>query len=673
MRYDLYKGEIDYAQNKYNPVGIRVENPDGTVEVFSPRKNHFCKDCVTYYKNLHKQGLTQKEFPLVCKFDRRLAQSAITRDMFASDEEFELAFASLDPVTWGSVFLDFKARWYQEEELCCSSQFKVLRAGRRVGKSEAIALLALWSAFTKKNYRILLICPYESQVELLFAKIRNLIGKSAIVSESAKIKQSPPQEITFNNGSMIIGFSAGAKSSARSDKIRGQGANLIIFDEADYLADSDVETVMAVLADQPDTNVVFSSTPTGTRRQFFRNCTDKDGRYKEFHYISAESPTWTATAEYELRSKYSDGGYLREFNAEFGTELEGVFKAGDIDKCLKNYAYSDLHPSDYRDWKIAMGVDWNKITGTHLVVVGVDPASKKSYVLDKQIIKRQEFTQHAGVEAVRLMDIKWNCDWVYVDVGYGSVQIEMLQKMDEYKGTSFKKKLKGIELGGNTEIISPATHLPEKKPTKGLAVNIAVKVVERNLLLMPESEDTSKQIIETEIPYLDIGIAQQMRNFKEEKVSPSGRITYSDDYEHTLTALILALFAIAMNVEDYNKVKHDNTFGCVSPIRMGTPIPTHDVTGKPLPPSMVAMLREQAERDAKEQTEEMMERLNKLRNSNPRSLSGDKIAQANSKGEILVAKNGITVRESIGAITGRRFVGSRTGGRSFRRRHDRSR
>jgi len=657
MRYEDYVPELPYPDREYRPFG-------GT-----PNDEHFCQRCKLYYLKLFNQGKTKSKFPLNCSFDRILDRQYVKPEMFDSQEEYELAWASIDPVTWGATFLDFHADWYQKEITNCTSQFKVARAGRRVGKSQALALYVLWKAQTQSKFEILIICPYESQVDLLFKKIRELISRSAVIQDTIKRdKQSPPQVIEFQNGSTITGFSAGAKSGAKSDKVRGQGGGLIVFDEVDYLEDADIETVMAVLADKPDTEVIFSSTPTGVRKRMFNASTDKDSQWKEFWYISAESPRWTQQAEQMFRSIYSAGGYAREFLAEYGEEMAGVFRSRDIQVCLKEFSLVEQKRDP--DWIYTMGVDWNKVTGTHIVVVGKPTRGPAHYkMVDKRIIRRSEFTQHEGVQAVVDMDQKWGCGFIYVDAGYGSVQIEMLHKMDEHKGTDFKKRLKGIDMGSNIEIIDPLDKEIKKKPTKGFMVDMTARAVEQHLLHLPKSEDTSAQIILSEIPYTDIGVVQQMRSFKVEKISPTGKLTYSQDYEHTLTALMLAVLAHGLEYEDYKRFKFSYYAGHVGRLGEKTHVPTHDALGNPLPPSQVAMMREVAKKQMMDEEKEFRERLKPTR---PSLSEGPSVPAVNKDGLIHVSHNGRPVsqggRWSIGP---RRFRNTTSTRRSIQPRRRR--
>jgi len=382
------------------------------------------------------------------------------------------------------------------------------------------------------------------------------------------------------------------------------------------------------------------------------NCTNKDDIWKEFHYISSEAPGWTESSEKTLRLRYSEGGFNREFLALFGDEMAGVFRHIDISQCLYDYDLSKEKPT--RGWKYVMGVDWNKLTGTHIVVLGFPLVRNlgdfKFRLVEKKIIRKSESTQLEGIKAVQQLDSKWNCDFVYADMGFGIVQKEMIlnQKSvgeydeDGYLIRSFKGRYIAVDMGSNWEIIDPETRQKIKKPTKGLMVTLAQLQVENHRCVLPSSEDTESPIVPEELAYTDIGIVQQMRNFRETKTSPTGRITYSQDYEHTLTAWMLSIFGILMEFSDYRKAAITRYAYAVGKFGSGSvEVPTHDEFGERLSPSRVAMARQAAlAAKLKEQEEDSAKRGNRRQLDR----SNDRPVKESSDG-IHIATDGVPVKQ----------------------------
>ena len=141
-----------------------------------------------------------------------------------------------DPVLWAKAFVisndaiakkvgPWKARDYQEEMLRDKSLYKVYRCGRRIGKSETMIIEGLHKAYTHEGFRILYVTPYETQVNFVFMRMRELIQSSPLLKiEVVKMKNSP-YTIEFKNGSVIMGFTTGASSGSGAASVRGQRAD----------------------------------------------------------------------------------------------------------------------------------------------------------------------------------------------------------------------------------------------------------------------------------------------------------------------------------------------------------------------------------------------------------------------------------------------------------------
>lgn len=587
-----YFPENNYAARNYEPIGKRIRSTQpGVPDIVEGPSGHFCDRCSDYYRNLATQNVfdpNDKDFdgsgwPVICYGDRskrkeefgpeRIEQMVADGVIEDSTEGREAFLLQLDPIKWADVEFGLKLDWYQQEILLCTSQWKAVRGGRRIGKSTDLEVEILFSMFTKDGkdidrYEILVVCPYEVQVKKIFDDLIMLINRSPRLRGSMKRSSKSPWEIEFHNGAVVRGFSSGKKTGARSDKIRSQGAHKIYFDETDFMADEDIETILAVMGSQKDTSVWMSTTPTGARSKFWMLCTDKKLRYKEFHYISSESPRWADSVERQLKAIYSPGGFLREFLAEFGTPTEGVFNQFRLDKSLRNYSYASCQRVPH--FKYVMGVDWNKNTGTHMIVLEqgwkeLDGGMKSVYykVVDKVVVRKQEFLHHETMQTLMRLDAKWRCDYIYVDQGYGEVQVEGLYREDlanPHLNLRYTERLKAIH-GNHTVILKDPRNpgLEIKKPAKPFMVDLLAAWVDANVIFFPESEDTHAQLIESELAFLEIGLIQQMREFRIEKFSPQGQPRYTQGYEHTLMALCFAALGMAMNFSEINEQNIDGS------------------------------------------------------------------------------------------------------------------
>lgn len=529
----------DYEARGYKPFKTLLPNGE-----YKGRDEHFCTACKRYYKMLYDKGLTKEPFMPRCHGD--VACSTPPQEKLGVDDETYAEMEVInDPMKWAEVFFDWKPRWYQREMLGCTSRYKVVRAGRRLGKTNAISIYTLWYAFTHSHSKVLVIAPYQSQVALIFREIQMYIDQSEILSDSIEIQRnSPPITIVFKNGSTLLGFASGKGQSRHSDQIRGQGAHLIVLDEVDMMNDYDIETIMAIRASSANCQVWASSTPRGWRKQFWEWCVKKDLRYREFHYISMEGPEWTQDAEDYYKATTSKMGFMHEYLAEFGEEAFGVFKAADIDECLYDYKLADITPTDVRGPCI-MGVDWNLNAGTHIVIF--EWTGEMFRLVHKTVVTKSEFTQMDGVRKIKELNTLWDPRFIYVDEGYGSAQIEMLKRtgLEEPKSGLYEKVVP-IMMARSVEVTDQKSGAKIQRQAKQFMVELSANRVEQHQVMLPREEDTHVTIEPDDPNNADVGLVQQMRAFRVVRESATGQPVYSQDYEHTLTAMMLSILGFQM-------------------------------------------------------------------------------------------------------------------------------
>lgn len=531
-----YLPERDYDANRWKP--------------FKKAPEDLCGSCMSYYQQLYDNKITKTPFPPSCSKHVTEPIKYLEAADFESEEDFELAKIALDPVAWAMYELDWDLRWYQADVLSCTSQFKVLRQGRRSGKSNTLMVDALHFVSTNPGKTVLILAPYEPQIEKLFEELHMLINRSKTIKQSIIRDVKKPCMISFANGSHIKGLSAGSKNTTnRSDKIRGQDAHYIIIDEIDYIPDEDLVAITAILASHNDCKIAVCCTPTGEHSRFFSYCIDKDQKFKEFHIIAQESPEWNKTVEEFFLKDY--GGkdtpaWEHEIHAEFGRQEYGVFNNARIDASLQDYEIDTGNPIPGRSY--ICGVDWNKTAGTHILIIETNGIIFKP--VKKIIIPNSDFVQTEAVDKIIELYYNWSLNLIVVDVGYGSTQIELLKKHGlANPNGQLLRRLKPIAMQEHIEIRDPKNGIIRRTPTKPFLVNCLKNALDEGKLILPKSEDT----IETRKNAVH-GLVQQMRNFKVEGQSIYGVPKYSQGYDHTMTSFMLAVAGYILENSDLQKV-----------------------------------------------------------------------------------------------------------------------
>lgn len=490
-----------------------------------------CFDCIREYVKKHKLSKGDR-FEIPCN---GIPKEYISEEILSQYSDPDIALSCYDPVIWAAKYLDWHCldpdgsvwkrktaegklesqfppydkekalagkspfnRPYQAMALRCRSKRKLFLMGRQIGKTTVLVISALYGMFTNDNYKVVLLAPFQSQVDMFFSRIPELLERNPELFNSIRRSVSAPHPtIELYNGSYIKGFSAGTKSKGEAGSVRGQPAHKLLLDEADYLSAEDINAVAAVITNFPEAEVCMSSTPTGRRENFYNTFHGKI--YKSFHFPSMANPMWSDELEAYFRSQLTELGYKKEILAEFGEQEEGVYQNRYIDMCKDNYEYSQMRP-DPR-WVYSFGVDWNDTKiGTVVVITGYNPLNSLYYVVDKQIVSRDGWTQSAAMQKIIDLNRIWRPAFIYVDKGFGHAQIEILhgfgfQSMVDGNKTSssgndarLAKVVKAFDFGSSVEVRDIFTKQLVKKPAKAFLVENAVRKFERNELRFPKSD-----------------------------------------------------------------------------------------------------------------------------------------------------------------------------------------
>lgn len=492
-------------------------------------------------------------------------------------EEDKLALRTLlDPYLWGCTNFNLNPRDYQEVMTNCTSTMKVFRTGRRVGKTEVMLINALHRMMLNKNKKVLLFTPYETQIRVFFNRIQEWMDKSPMLSQAKKRFVQSPFTFELYNGSSLIGFTTGTKSGMKSASARGQEADIIILDEADYLTRDDLTAILPMLQKTDETSIEdkelwCASTPTG-RHDFFYEWANSSA-FKEFHHASWINPAWNAEEEARSHDLFpNETDWEHEYAAEWGEEKEGVYSQAYIERAVAlsrtllgndgRWDYKKQIPKGGCTYTI--GVDWNSsANGVQIVVAEMDPMLITSEDMQKGIRNRfriatrvdvdsKEFTQTKAVQKIIELNRIWNPKAIYVDEGYGMTQIEDLRRYaHKHPESKILSRLKGINFSSMHEVKDPANKTTIKKPMKPFMVNNAVRYFEDNVILLNKS---------------DTEFEKQLRDYTVAKRSREGRPVYSEGNDHILDAFNLAILAFTMEFSDLGKPVYTSNMHMTGPM-----------------------------------------------------------------------------------------------------------
>lgn len=529
-----------------------------------------------------------------------------------------LEYTVLDsPLLWAKVYLDWEGRDYQKDMLREGkiSRKIVLRLGRRLGKTECMCILILWHAFTQRNkgpnnqYDILLFGPYETQVDLIFDRLKQLIELSPMLS--SELSRTIHHRYEFKNGSTIKGLTAGANNgSGGSNNSRGQRADLLVLDEADYIGSSNITNIINIANEAPDRiKIMAASTPSGKHEEFYSWCVNASRRYHPLkedidrytfsNYKVAENDKgngWTElyapsvvnkeliktnpdtkrTYLEDLKHELTEMRFIQEVMAEFGEEEMGVYQKKYLDYAIEesrrvNYTYMDKLPREEIERYVnktkfnyrILASDWDKYSAnTNMVALeldrlhmnksgNVEPIFK---ILFRVEIPRSQFTYINAVNRIVELNDLWKFDHIAVDRGYGEVQIEMLHKYGlENPESGLADKVRGYHFSEKIKVHDPYTMRKDMKHLKPFMVNNSVRVFEnRKIMLQHDDKD----------------FIEQLGAYRVKSISQSGLPVYSDENEHAIDALNLCLLAFEQNYGELFKQVLSHSVHAINGITM---------------------------------------------------------------------------------------------------------
>lgn len=247
----------------------------------------------------------------------------------------------------------------QKEFIHSTAKRRIIRAGRRGGKTFGMVILAVESYLDSK--RVLYAAPTADQLSRFWAGVTKALD--APIRAGVFKKNETEHTIELPGTEQRIR----AKTAWNADTLRGDYADLLILDEWQLMNEDAWQLVGAPMLLDKDGDAVFIYTPPSLHSRsmskaddpqhaaklFKKAKADISGRWATFHFTSAENPHISKQALSDITGDMTDLAYRMEILAEDVDEAPGALwtRATIEDNRLKE------HP------------DFDR------VVVGVDPSA----------------------------------------------------------------------------------------------------------------------------------------------------------------------------------------------------------------------------------------------------------------------------------------------------------
>lgn len=245
--------------------------------------------------------------------------------------------------------------WDHQLELVRSpARYRVVCAGRQVGKSRALAVLALHEAATKRDAMVLLVSAGDTASKRLLEECAALAAASPLLRGS--VLDESKSQLTLSNGSRILSVPASQR------QIRGWSVDLLILDEAAFIDSEIWRAAEPSIVARPGSRVVLCSTPWGSVDHFFRQLWRRgmdapDGMVSSWHWPSSVSPLVDDVLLEHWRETWPAREFATEVMAEWVDDSGAYFSSADLEAAAT--VETLVGPEDGASLgSVVGGVDW---------------------------------------------------------------------------------------------------------------------------------------------------------------------------------------------------------------------------------------------------------------------------------------------------------------------------
>lgn len=255
--------------------------------------------------------------------------------------------------------------WEHQRELAeCPARYRVVCAGRQVGKSRGVAIIALHRAFTQPGSLILLVSAGETASLRLLEECAALALNSPMLAGS--VMDDHKTQLLLSNSSRILSVPASQR------QIRGWSVDLLVIDEAGFVDNEIWRAAEPSIIARPGSQVILLSSPWGNFEHFFRRLW-KDGiespnaDVTAFHWPSSVSPYISQDDLDKIQAREPAHYFNREYLAEWTDEAGAYFTTAELDDAVADYEMVDPSQASGRQLVVG-GIDWGFSNDANSVV-----------------------------------------------------------------------------------------------------------------------------------------------------------------------------------------------------------------------------------------------------------------------------------------------------------------
>ncbi len=303
---------------------------------------------------------------------------------------------------------------HQVRFITSKAKRKVIRAGRRSGKTVGIAIMAVRRFLS--GHRVLYAAPTSEQLSRFWFECCRALGEGIAAGVWRKDETEHVIEVVGTENRIR------AKTAWNANTLRGDYADLLILDEWQLMAEDAWEDVGAPMLIDNNGDAVFIYTPPSMKssgvskardprhaaKMYVAAKIDKTGRWETFHFTSHDNPHLSKEALAEVSQDMSRESYNKEIMAQddelspsklvYGMFNEAVCKIHrfEIPVTWPRYSGHDFGPANPAGLFIAQDTATGLFFAYHEYCPGAGRSTAEHVEEFKEITKGQTVIKRVG-------------------------------------------------------------------------------------------------------------------------------------------------------------------------------------------------------------------------------------------------------------------------------------
>jgi hypothetical protein len=254
---------------------------------------------------------------------------------------------------------------HQRAVLASRARYRLVTAGRQVGKSRTLAIAALHQAYAVPKSTTLVVSAGDTAAKRVLADVEALAQNSPLLAGS--VVDESTQVVTLSNGSVIRSVPSSMA------QIRGWSIDLLILDEAGLISSEIWRSAEPAIVARPGSRVLASSSPWGQVDHWFRTLWRRgmdqpDAMYESFCWPSTVSPLVDQTLVEHWRETWPETEFRREVLAEWTDDAGAYFTEHELTGAVGRWEM--VLPADGAQLgRVVGGIDWGYATDANTIAI----------------------------------------------------------------------------------------------------------------------------------------------------------------------------------------------------------------------------------------------------------------------------------------------------------------